>query len=384
MHIALIRKDYDDRHGGAERYCTALARGLADRGHSVHLFAGRHQIESHPHITLHAVPYITAPSSLKNVSFQYSAKKKVRQYRFDIINGLSQVYPQDVYRLGDGLHRHWLRVQTPHFFLRLLKENLPRHRVILEIEKKIISDAGLRRIVVNSHMCADQLQLYYGFSADKTSLIYNGVDLSRFNTGSRAKNRHMIRSRLGVSEADTMLLFAGHNFTRKGLSHAVSCCAALRERGIPAQLIAAGRGRTEPVLRHAHRWGIRKHVKLLGPVENMLPLYHAADLLIHPALYDPCSNVCLEAMACALPVLTTRSNGASELIEPDKTGILVDRAGDSTAMAESAARHIESSAHSLKLMGEAAAEAMHRHSIQHNIDRTLAVYREVCSEKGIT
>jgi UDP-glucose:(heptosyl)LPS alpha-1,3-glucosyltransferase len=44
--------------------------------------------------------------------------------------------------------------------------------------------------------------------------------------------------------------------------------------------------------------------------------YFAADFLVHPTFYDPCSLVVLEALACGLPIITTRYNGASELLHP--------------------------------------------------------------------
>jgi UDP-glucose:(heptosyl)LPS alpha-1,3-glucosyltransferase len=51
-------------------------------------------------------------------------------------------------------------------------------------------------------------------------------------------------------------------------------------------------------------------------------------MFILPTTYDPFSNACLEALACGLPVITTRSNGFSEIIEDSVHGSIVDHAGD--------------------------------------------------------
>ena len=56
----------------------------------------------------------------------------------------------------------------------------------------------------------------------------------------------------------------------------------------------------------------------------MPPYYGAADIFVLPTYYDPCANVCLEAMACGLPVVTTRQNGASELIFHERSGIVIN------------------------------------------------------------
>ena len=54
-------------------------------------------------------------------------------------------------------------------------------------------------------------------------------------------------------------------------------------------------------------------VRFLGYCGDMRDAYFAADLLVHPTFYDPCSLVVLEAQACGLPVITSSCNGAAEL-----------------------------------------------------------------------
>jgi UDP-glucose:(heptosyl)LPS alpha-1,3-glucosyltransferase len=65
-------------------------------------------------------------------------------------------------------------------------------------------------------------------------------------------------------------------------------------------------------------------VQFLGEVADLVPVYAAADIFILPTIYDPFSNACLEALASGLPVITTRSNGFSEIIEDGVHGSIVD------------------------------------------------------------
>ncbi|HEX9281393.1 MAG TPA: glycosyltransferase family 4 protein, partial [Candidatus Udaeobacter sp.] len=65
-------------------------------------------------------------------------------------------------------------------------------------------------------------------------------------------------------------------------------------------------------------------VQFLGEVEDLVPVYAAADIFILPTIYDPFSNACLEALASGLPIITTRSNGFSEIIEDGVHGSIVD------------------------------------------------------------
>jgi UDP-glucose:(heptosyl)LPS alpha-1,3-glucosyltransferase len=73
-------------------------------------------------------------------------------------------------------------------------------------------------------------------------------------------------------------------------------------------------------------------VRFLGEVADLAHVYAAADIFILPTIYDPFSNACLEALACGLPVITTRSNGFSEIMEDDVHGSIVEQAGNLVAL----------------------------------------------------
>ena len=65
-----------------------------------------------------------------------------------------------------------------------------------------------------------------------------------------------------------------------------------------------------------------KQCIFLGSQQNVKKWYQMADLFVLPTAYDPFSNSCLEALACGCPVITTRSNGASECIN-SRNGLVV-------------------------------------------------------------
>jgi UDP-glucose:(heptosyl)LPS alpha-1,3-glucosyltransferase len=73
-------------------------------------------------------------------------------------------------------------------------------------------------------------------------------------------------------------------------------------------------------------------VQFLGEVADLAPVYAAADIFILPTIYDPFSNACLEALACGLPVITTRSNGFSEIIQDRVHGSIIEDAGNLIAL----------------------------------------------------
>ncbi len=92
------------------------------------------------------------------------------------------------------------------------------------------------------------------------------------------------------------------------------------------RLLVAGRGDSRQ-FRSAQ-------VSFLGVVREMPSLYAAADIFLLPTIYDPFSNACLEALAAGRPVITTRGNGFSEIIENGRHGSVVDNPCDIDALSE--------------------------------------------------
>jgi UDP-glucose:(heptosyl)LPS alpha-1,3-glucosyltransferase len=74
--------------------------------------------------------------------------------------------------------------------------------------------------------------------------------------------------------------------------------------------------------------------QFLGIVPDMPSLYAAADIFLLPTIYDPFSNACLEALAAGLPVITTKANGFSEIIESGRHGTVVDDPRNVAAITE--------------------------------------------------
>ncbi len=70
--------------------------------------------------------------------------------------------------------------------------------------------------------------------------------------------------------------------------------------------------------------GVADHVCFAGPMHEPMRGYAAADALVHPTYYDACATVCLEAMACGLPVATSRNNGAVAYLEDGVGGVLFE------------------------------------------------------------
>ena len=74
----------------------------------------------------------------------------------------------------------------------------------------------------------------------------------------------------------------------------------------------------------AAQLGISDRVRFTGAQNEVKPFYGAADALILPTLYDPFPNVCVEALASGLPVLTSTGCGAAEWLREGENGWVRD------------------------------------------------------------
>ena len=144
-----------------------------------------------------------------------------------------------------------------------------------------------------------------------------------------------------------------------------------------ARLVILGSGPERPILEQAARKaGVSDRVDFLGakPRNEVVDYLAAADVFLFPTERDEAAPlVPLEAMASALPVVASDIGGGAELIEPGKSGVLVEPAAVAkwvkeidSLLADDALR---------RRMGEAARERiLQRYTIEAMTRQTVAVY----------
>jgi UDP-glucose:(heptosyl)LPS alpha-1,3-glucosyltransferase len=336
MKIALVRQKYTD-FGGAERYTAALAEHLLDAGHEVHAFAnewkGRKERTGNGRIAFHRVPMIKGLSVLEALSFAIKSRSMLKKERFDIIHSFERTIYQDVYRAGDGCHREWLqqRIKIDPPYKYFVNKINPLHLLLLWIEGHIFKEGNYRMIVANSVRGKDEIIKHYGVPPEKIQVVYNAVDTDRFNRPDANEIRRQVRKSLGTSLDDRVLIYVGSGFKRKGVAAAIASLAKLHS---DTHLVVIGKDRIPPYQTIAKKNAVESRVHFVGPIVDVERYYWAGDLFLFPTVYEPFSNVCLEAMASGLPVVTSRMNGASEVIQEGKNGYVVENPTDPSEIAE--------------------------------------------------
>jgi len=379
MKVALIRQRYVPS-GGAERQMAALAEALLREGHEVHLFA--HRWQEHPGIAFHRVPVIPGASFLRVLSFAFFSARLVQEGGVDIVHSFDRTLFQDIYRAGDGCHKEWLIQRHRAFpWRRALDLVNPLHRSLLFLEGRLFAPGRCLRIIANSRMVKEEILRHYGFPADRIALVHNGVDLERFHPLNRERLRLQVRWALGLDSSDLVLLFVGSGFGRKGLKFLIEGAALVQERaeGQDLTILVAGKGNPRPYLNLAERLGLQGRLRFVGIWPRVEELYAASDLFVLPTLYDPFANTCLEAMASGLPVITTAQNGASELIEEGRSGVIVKDPLDAVELGEKLLELSEEERR--RSMGEEARRIAERFPPSRYVRETMKLYQEVLEER---
>jgi len=332
LKIALITKRVSQSLGGVERVSVNLAGKLAEAGHDVHIFTGQIDaaIEGTETRLIKTVAWL-AP--LRLLSFQRIVRSMLRKEKFDLVYSLCQVYPVDIYRVGDGIHRHWMKVQYPGFLLRWMNYLTSLvHLVMRFLEGKIFQDGSRRLFITNSQLVKDQIIQYFPVSEEMIKVIYNGVDHTIFSKELKAFRGEM-RREYRIDDEDLIVLFVSNNWERKGLATIIEAIAKTGNRNI--RLLVVGRGNMRRYSSLARKKKINTgQIIFTGRTGDVGKYYGMADIFVLPSRYEPFANVCLEAMACGLPVVTTKTNGASELIKGGENGFLLEAWDDSRGLSE--------------------------------------------------
>ncbi len=317
MNIAFCYESVLPSRGGCETYIASLARRLAQDGHAVHLYACRWDSAALPEgMVYHKVVAARHPRFLRPWYFSAACRRLLARadhqvtVGFDKISGLDVLYPQGGLYAATAEH-NLLKYRSPlaRRLVRVLKALGPAHHSFLALERSQYRP-GRSLVVAISEMVRGHFEHYYGLSADDLRVVRVATHPERFDECDRPRRRLEWRERWGLSPEAQVALFAGINYRLKGLEPLLHALHVLPE----LHLVVAGKPDVASFERLARRLGVADRCRFIGYCADMRNGYFAADFFVHPTFYDPCSNVVLEALACGLPVVTSRYNGAAELL----------------------------------------------------------------------
>jgi UDP-glucose:(heptosyl)LPS alpha-1,3-glucosyltransferase len=376
--IALVIDRFDGRRGGAALWTRGFAAWLGACNCDVHVLARSvGPAEAHLPITFHPIQARRSP-----LAFALAVSKRLAAIRPLISHDMGAAIGCDVLQphVGSGLACWNGSVASYPAWLRPIKRLCglsPRYRRLRQL-RAAQYNGGSAAFIAVSHKVARDMQSLHHVPAARIRVVHNGVDLSRFTSVAVRDARPAIRRFYGIGDDEVLLIAVAHNFRLKGIPGLIRAVEQLHREGDPVRLLLCG-GHSR-----SNDSGDVGHDAILdcGRVEDVAPFYAAADICVHPTFYDACSLVTLEAMAAGLPVITTRANGASELITHGVNGVVLDFPHDDQALA-AALRPLVRDANVRRALGSAGRGLVEAHSVERNYHGVAAAYADVLALRSV-
>jgi glycosyltransferase involved in cell wall biosynthesis len=196
----------------------------------------------------------------------------------------------------------------------------PMHLWVALRDRWMIGGLRYRMYVAVSPRVSTELQQIYAVPPSRIEVIPNGIDLGRFTPDVAAGRA--VRAEFDIPADAKLLLFAGHEFRRKGLAHVIK---ALEQLGPDVWLLVVGSDNPAPYRKLATTSSDR--LVFAGSRTDMPALYAAADGFVLPTAYETFSLVCMEAMACSVPVFATPVGGIEDYLVDGVNGYQIEMDG---------------------------------------------------------
>jgi len=386
MDIVLCYESVLPNRGGAETYIGDLSRRLTKDGHTVHLYACRWDAAALPaSIVYHKLEVPGGPRFLRPWRFAKAVETALAANKHDVSVGFDKTWGQDVLYPQGGLHAASAahnRRKSANALLRGLAglaKNLDLASwSFSKLERKQYLGDSKSVVIVNSRMVQRHFAEFYGIGPERLRVVHSAIDPLRFVAEDREARRNAERAVWGVDESTPVGLFVAMNYRLKGLAPLIRSSVEV-PKGRPWKLAVVGHPKFAKYQRLAERLGVADRFLFLGFRAAPKDAYFAADFLVHPTFYDPCSLVALEALACGLPVITTQYNGASELLDPPRNGIVVQNPHDAAELGGAIAKMLDTDYR--RTASIASLEAANRWTFEMHYQALVEVFNEVATKK---
>jgi glycogen synthase len=401
LRVAILARSVHPLHGvgGLERHVYDLLHHLARRGLTLTLItkppttpgalgaegdvSALFAAGAPGRIALRTVPYVTFPGAGRRGTTVidrataypvfgwragHVAAEMVRAGEADLVHALGAS------GLGYALARRRPEIHAPFVFNpQGLEEFGGTHPGFARLKRLAYTplQAAVRRcaqaadaILATDHALVAPVRTHLAVDPARVHVVPNAVDLETLDRAraSAAGTAATLRARLGLTAADRLLLSVGRLEENKGFHVLAAALAEVKARagsasgaGAGWRWVLVGDGPYRPRIAGAiDAAGLTSHVQLAGRVaeSELAGWYAAADVFVHPTLYEGSSLVTLEAMAHGKAVVATRAGGLPDKVRPGETGWLVEP-GDVSALARALAESLGEPADTLSRFGAA-------------------------------
>lgn len=382
MHIALLTEKYPPDTGGLAISAARLAHGLAANGHRVrvsvvasHLAPGHVQYtEESPFLHIHRLGSHPRTDDTLAAWFRL-LRDQHQQQPFDLLHAyfITQAGFVAAY-VGNYLGRPSVVGARGNDLDRAVFHPGKAAHILYALQHASAITANAQELLHKAQALAP------GRSA---TLIPNGVDTRHFAPGLPDP---ALRQRLGVPLDVPVLGFVGEARAKKGLAPLLLAFEQVARQRPVALLLLGGVRKGEDkdlltVFRSQHPDLLVRVVPPVAPAD-LPPSYHLLDVLLLPSLADGLPNALLEGMACGCAVIGSRVGGIPDALSDGQTGRLLPP-GDVAALVQAINALLDNPDQRAQMGQQARAHVEQHFSLAHELQATLALYREVLQRSAV-
>ncbi len=369
LHISSARA-----FGGGERHLSDLVSALAVHGHEVYVALRSNSPLRSRLPALFANNLITLPlRNALDIGSAVRLSRFMRERRIEIVHAhVARDYPLAAFAVSRSVHGAQL-VVTRHVLF-------PLGRIhAMTLARRVA------RVIAVSEAVAGVLRAQKIFAAGKIQVIFNGIDLEKFDLHTCGFDRDAYRERLEM-RAPLLVGTIGELSRVKGQEDFVRAAAIVARRCTSAvEFVIVGEDSSPTGHTRAHleklinQLGIADRVRLVGHRDDTAALLASLDVFVSTSRSEAFGLSIVEAMAAGVPIVATATEGARETTADGAAGKLVP-IGDVDALAEAVTNLLEHVEERERLSAHARGMVSARFSLERMVEATEQVYRDVLKE----
>ncbi len=376
MRVAIIVHRLQPMRGGAETWTAQFIQWLSHHRYRVQLIASHAPDER-------AADFLDDHLILpcrNRIDFAHAVSSVVDQCHADVIHDMGFGYNCDIFQphMGSQIALDQAKALCFRGVQRVVHGMIHtvgwRQRRLADIGRRQYANPRTRFLAVSSKVARD-IHKFHGIAPHRIDTVFNGVDTNYFCPETCAALRSQVRAELQIAQDELTILSVAHNHLLKGIPTLVDVLRRPAARSRNLHLLIVGGHRQTP--RRKQLNGNR--MTFTGACEQVERYYAAADAFILPTYYDACSLTVLEAMACGLPVITTRCNGASDLLRSGFNGLVYDHPRDLDALWECLERCCD--AKFRETIGRRARITAELCTLDHNFTAIADIYHRLAGQR---
>lgn len=307
--------------------------------------------------------------TILDVRIIYHLARLIKEHRIDMIQ--TSVFPADVYgRISGRLANVKTIISTVHRANDHKQETIYRFlwwvdTLTMTLTSNLVAvSEGVKRYVIGLHRA----------NPDKVKVIYNGIDVSKYPLHVDAS---IMKRELKLQGCSAVVGYVGRLISVKGLTYLIEAAHRILKRRKNVHFLIVGDGPLRDYLTEkVKKLEMGENVHFVGFRDDIPEVLTTMDIVVQPSLYEGFPLAILEAMCSAKPVVATRVGGVPEVVEHQRTGLLIPP-GDAEALTEAIMWLLDDPVKCEKMGRDARRKVTSQFNIERMVTEYEAFYRDL-------